>query len=560
MHKIDAPKRAFYLNHQKFVLDIDIKGRTLRGFTELHIIPTTNSLSHVRINARHCDIHNVTVNGIATSHEYIDIIKNSLLPEVTKDKNIFQYHELKRSYHTALYEAEEGELLIHIPEVIDIVQFQENEAPLLDDSNEAYNAMFEGRVMFTPLVIRIDFAVVNPKAGVNFILPDPQVNPYRFPHVYTCNETFPGQVRLWLPCIDRMHERCTWEMEYIVDQTLQDSSGDNVTEEEEALEMVVVSSGELIEQTSHPIEPTKKIFHYILAIPSPAFSISFAAGPFEVVKLSSSDGQVEKSSEDAGGKSTSEIFMNTDDSEGTSGMFAFCLPGWIDETANSCEFLNKALEFYAQELGSYPYSSFKLVFVEDAPDIMMYSATMTIASTHLLHGDDIIDQTYETRRHLSLALAKQWFGIHVVPKYGADLWLTVGLANYATSLLIKHLHGNNEYRFRMKKDIDKVCELDVDRPPLYNVNLAYPVDPDDYNFMQLKAPLVLFVLGKRMMKGGPSLGIHRAIPKVLVAAMSGELGSGNALSTNWFLKVCRKVSGVDNKPFAEQWIYPFCVF
>ncbi|KAJ1670797.1 hypothetical protein EV182_007992, partial [Spiromyces aspiralis] len=74
-------------------------------------------------------------------------------------------------------------------------------------------------------------------------------------------------------------------------------------------------------------------------------------------------------------------------------------------------------------------------------------------------------------------------------------------------------------------------------------------------FVQLKAPIVLYMLDKRMMKGGISLGLHRVIPKIMMAAMGGDLPRANSINTGWFLKLCRKVSGVNLKSFAEQWIY-----
>jgi transcription initiation factor TFIID subunit 2 len=57
-----------------------------------------------------------------------------------------------------------------------------------------------------------------------------------------------------------------------------------------------------------------------------------------------------------------------------------------------------------------------------------------------------------------------------------------------------------------------------------------------------------------MTKAGSTRGLSRVIPKILVEAMSGEL-TLNALSTHWFLRQSRKVSGYDTKTFAEQWIY-----
>ena len=96
--------------------------------------------------------------------------------------------------------------------------------------------------------------------------------------------------------------------------------------------------------------------------------------------------------------------------------------------------------------------------------------------------------------------------------------------------------------------------LDVDRPPLYNQALPSPLDPEDLDFVNLKAPLVLYMLDKRMCKGGSAFGLSRVISNILLSAMSGELAQ-NVISTHYFLKLCRKISGYDTRVFADQWIY-----
>ena len=72
-------------------------------------------------------------------------------------------------------------------------------------------------------------------------------------------------------------------------------------------------------------------------------------------------------------------------------------------------------------------------------------------SSRLLHPPDIIDQTYNTRRVLSLALARQWFGIHIVQKSWPDAWLVYGLSNLMGAYFIKRHLGNSEFRLRMKR-------------------------------------------------------------------------------------------------------------
>jgi transcription initiation factor TFIID subunit 2 len=176
------------------------------------------------------------------------------------------------------------------------------------------------------------------------------------------------------------------------------------------------------------------------------------------------------------------------------------------------------------------------------------------SSVSLLHPPEVIDQTYDTRRELSIALAAQWFGVHIVQKVWSDIWLIASLAHHMASIFLRKHLGNNEYRLRLKKDMLRCVSMDVNRPPIFNSMLPAPLDQDDLDFITLKGPLVLYILDRRMTKAGSTRGLSRVIPKILVEAMSGEL-TLNALSTHWFLRQCRKVSGYDTKTFAEQWIY-----
>jgi len=78
-------------------------------------------------------------------------------------------------------------------------------------------------------------------------------------------------------------------------------------------------------------------------------------------------------------------------------------------------------------------------------------------STLYLVTNDIIDQTYETRKNISRSLIMQWFGSYIVQKTWADTWLIHGLSHYIAGLFLKRHFGNNEYRYRLRK----VC-------PIYN--------------------------------------------------------------------------------------------
>jgi transcription initiation factor TFIID subunit 2 len=217
--------------------------------------------------------------------------------------------------------------------------------------------------------------------------------------------------------------------------------------------------------------------------------------------------------------------------------------------------LRPAMSFYSSELGSYPFGSYKVVFVDEMPTQRFDASTMCIASTDILHNDDAIESAIESRQILSHALAIQWVGINIQPKTWSDLWLVNGLASYINGLFLRKLLGNNEYRFRMKRDMQRVVSLDTGAmPPICQPHHSDPPDARHLPFINLKSPLVLHILDRRLGKSGTSLGLSRVLPKVFLSAISGEM-QHNALSTHAFLRMCRKVSGVDLRVFADQWIY-----
>ncbi|OZJ04517.1 hypothetical protein BZG36_02242 [Bifiguratus adelaidae] len=510
------------------------------------------------------EIHSVHIEGQVAQHEHRDPLLE--VPFGPGKGSVHHHQEYRRRYLSALQASDEGELSIRLPQHLIPSSHNSNgevkqvlEAPekgiqdviMADGTETGQGPMVT--VQYPPIIVKIEFEVVNPQSGVVFVEPDPIAAPDRFRHMYTVNEPVPGATRLWLPCVDKISERCTWEMEFIVPKAYHhdpDSDlDDEITSDGGIIDMNVICSGELIEQTSHPTQLDKKIVHYLLTVPTAAPYISFAVGPFEVVKFSpTSLSWFNNVREDA----EMDIKEKTFNIASLPSVYAFALPGAREEITESCQFIMRALAFFSQEYGSYPYSDYKMVFIEDAWSPMMSSASLALCSTTFLHSADIIDQVYETRRELTLALATQWFGIHITPRIWPDFWLVSGLARYISGVFMRKHFGNNEYRLRLRKDINRCCALDKGRPPIYNTQLPIPLDPDDLDFISLKGPLVLWMLNNRMCKDGSSLGLSRIIPKILVSAMSGELIS---LGTHWFLRMCRKVSGFDNKAFADQWIY-----
>ena len=71
----------------------------------------------------------------------------------------------------------------------------------------------------------------------------------RVPHAYTTPSS-PDAARCWVPCLDNLWEKCTWEFEFIVPKSLEENADDVYVDVEEVNSnpTIVVCSGELVEK------------------------------------------------------------------------------------------------------------------------------------------------------------------------------------------------------------------------------------------------------------------------------------------------------------------------
>ncbi|KAF8727767.1 hypothetical protein AX14_007043, partial [Amanita brunnescens Koide BX004] len=535
-------RRGFSISHQKVVLEIDFSG-SLWGYTEITLVPTSSELRTIHLHSRQCTIHSVTVSGHPAEFTHHDPLSHVSMGSATEAQDCHRHAELKRKVYSALQECNEGELSIAIPRDVALKQSVNSsfgvivsEAATPEPQTPVISQLAQTVPEFSPLVVNIAYSLRNPVDGFEFVLPT-ESHPYRVPHAFTTPSS-PDSARCWVPCIDNIWERCTWELEFVVPRYLEErSSTEDDDEPNDLVPTIVVCSGDLVEQVAHPNNSNKTIFLFSQSVPTSVQHVAFAAGPFHLHSI-----PPDSTADDASGAAQPL-------------MYAFSLPGYENLLSTSVSFLRSAMSFYSTDYGSYPFGSYKLVFVDQMPTQRFDSATLSIVTNDLLFGEDAIEQALETRHALAHALACQWVGINILPKNWSDLWLTNGLALYITGLYMRRLLGNNDYRFRLKKDMMRVLEWDVgSMPPICQPQVLDPPDAASLPFVNLKAPLVLHILDRRLCKSGISLGLSRVLPKVFLSAISGEMPN-NMLSTHAFLRTCRKVSGVDPRSFAEQWIY-----
>ncbi|CAK7229490.1 Transcription initiation factor TFIID subunit 2 [Sporothrix curviconia] len=417
----------------------------------------------------------------------------------------------------------------------------------------------------------------------------------RFPHVYTRHSPEPGIAACIFPCLDDPGSRCFWKIHIKTPRTLGDAlmqqlasnqsmndaaaaaadatSGNDrsavlngnqgksssqqngqggagggrqlqLTEEDKLLDMTVVCSGNLVGEKVDETDETKKTMTFeITDHGAAANQIGFAVGPFEHVDLYTG-------------------FRTDEDDEklGASALkiHGYCLPGRQIEVQNTCVSLTTAADEFAMTYGRYPYDSFKLCFVDDMVSDTTPLLSFSLCSTRLLFPDNIVERDLDVTRKLVHALAYQYFGSYIVPNQRTEMWLTVGIAYYMTDLFLCKLCGNNDYRFRIKSMSDRLAEEDRDRPSLHDLGTYTYLGDFEMEFMALKAPLVLFILDKRLTKaaGSASASLARVISKIISKANTSGWGDNNneIISSESFRRVCEKTSQYQLEAFWNHWV------
>ena len=212
------------------------------------------------------------------------------------------------------------------------------------------------------------------------------------------------------------------------------------------------------------------------------------------------------------------------------------------------------MDYFVITYGSYPFSSYKLCFVDDMVRDHYNTASLSLCSNRLLFPEDIIDPMEKVTRELIFALASQWMGVNITPREPTDLWAVVGIAYYITDMFIRKLAGNNEYRHQQKLAADRVCEIDVSQPSVHESGAHVSIDSSYLELIVAKAPMVLFILDRRLTKASGSTGLSRIISRIFLNANVGELPNG-ALSTAHLMRTCEKLGHTKLDVFFNQWVF-----
>ncbi|CAN6629633.1 transcription initiation factor TFIID subunit 2 [Trichomonascus vanleenenianus] len=543
--------RGFRVAHQKVSVDVNLADWSLEGWTELTIVPTDPALKQIRLDCRQSRVHNVTINGRKSPYFHQDALRTiSMSQHATAN----QHHHFRHGIEDLLSGYLPGELVLTLPKGVRIVPQDPNSA-----ASANLPAGAEGA--FTPLTVKIDFSLTDAKTGVNFVGGEGSNIRKPFWHAYTTHSPIGQSTSSWMPCLDGMWDACTWQIEISVPRTVRDigkkadaeEKSEDIDEdialsdaerEELDRDVVVVCNNNPSSEVAHPFDPCKKVVSFDMFTPLSAHHIGFAVGPFVQTPVT----DLKDNNED-------DLEQEEEDTSTSVPIWVYTFPHMVNDAINTCLFLYKTMEFYTREYGSYPYTSYSIVFVNDSEVEAATAAGLAICSDKLLFSPEVIEPLFTNTELLSVVLANQWSGVNLVPETWNDMWITVGIAHHMANCFIRKLFGNNEHRFRMKRQTEVICEEDIGKPPLAEPEFLHPITEEDLSFIKLKAPVVLFILDRRMTKTDRSLGLSRVLPKLFLFAMSGGGGLNVAtINTQQFQKLCEKVGHNQLNSFFDQWV------
>ncbi|KAF2187704.1 hypothetical protein K469DRAFT_661730 [Zopfia rhizophila CBS 207.26] len=588
-YEIEAPPQAFEFTValQKVALDISFSPRLVKGRTEIIIQPLVENLRTIRLQCRQLIPTSIKVEGKLAAHSYGNLYQRLRLYMQT---GIYQYHFPKQRLerHKA---GVEDELTITIPQNVRVKELdpytRANKEILQGINGEGFvnglntptaGTLGEGGAVYAPIHVEIEYLIQDFRDGLQFV--GVEDGDKRYPHVYSRNSPFPGMASCLFPCVDDSITKCTFEVAircprtlgdvfskarpsvdgskgsmdvdgiangtapngvHKVDSVMSDEDDDPIefSEEEKAMEMSVVGSGDLTDDIVDPTDPTRKTVSFMCSVPVLPQHIGFAIGPFEEVDLS--------------------MYRDTEDDErlGSNAIrvHGFCLPGRADEVHNSAMVLARAIDRFTEKYQSYPFQkSFKLTFVDDLECDVADTASFSICSSRLLFPKTVWEPLDTTTRALVHAVASQWIGVSVTAQTMNDYWVIVGGSWFMTDLYLQELCGRNDYRFRQKMMADEVVRLDVKRPSLFTLGELLALDPGEKEFMELKAPLILSILHNRLVKQHGKNGVDRCLFRLLFNARSGKLPNG-AIATDVFCDICEKVGHQRLDTFFSQWVH-----
>ncbi len=208
----------------------------------------------------------------------------------------------------------------------------------------------------------------------------------------------------------------------------------------------------------------------------------------------------------------------------------FVFPDHLDEAEKDFKINVDALKIFSSMFGTYPFIKEKYGVAEFLWQLgAIEHQTITGIGSNFLSGRNFFDDVYIHE------LAHQWWGDAVTVKSWKDIWLSEGFATYSEALFYEKKSGRDALISTM---MSKFGNFEGKR--LYNP-VGNLFDRSVYN----KGAWVLHMLRNKV-------GDENFFE--ILKNYFDQFKYKNA-STEDFMKVCEKISGMDLNKFFDQWIF-----
>ncbi|PSR78395.1 hypothetical protein BD289DRAFT_123639 [Coniella lustricola] len=564
----------FVILEQRVELDLAFRAKQIKGTTTIKIFKLGDDLEHITLDARQYQIDKdgVTVNNQKVRVEYQDPYKLMDTPEGFTWGA--RQHHLRTARMKPLEPVRRAELPLSgrdqkgcQPALGSLRIWLRPDKIRLKPQTPGVNGP-SGPLDLNMFEITIPFQTTTLRDGLQFV--GVEEGDDRYPHAFTRHSLEPGYVSSLFPCVDDRTRVLQWRICLKFPRTVADVLGQPLashvqaaatttpsnkrnthqrgvyvlTEEDKLLDMTAVCSGTLVGEHEDAEDNTKKVMEFEARFVS-AQHIGFAVGPFEDVDLYSAY----RSEEDEAKLAGNALKVH-----------GYCLPHRREEVCNTCQPLANAADFFTLTFSKYPFdeNSYKICFVDDMVEDTVPLQGFSLASSRLLYPDDVIETEIDVTRKLVHSIASQYFGVYISPNERTDTWIVVGLAYYMTDLYLRKLAGNNYFRFQMKMLATKLTEVDYNRPSLHELGKVLHIGDFEMDFMALKAPLVVFILDRRLMKSSNSSGVTRVMSQRLRESMTAENQNNAAnfvVSSEQFRRQCERKGRLRLEDFWDQWVF-----
>lgn len=201
------------------------------------------------------------------------------------------------------------------------------------------------------------------------------------------------------------------------------------------------------------------------------------------------------------------------------------------------------LSFFSDILGvKYPWSKYAQTAIAN------YSGAQENISATSLNATYLTERRKGYRNYAGVGsheLAHQWFGDLVSPKEWGHLWLSEGFATFFRYLYMEHSRGSNDYTYQIKDNEDfYLSESRLYRRPLVTNRYPSPSSMFDNHTYQ-KGAAVLHTLRRFMGDRNFFRGLRRYLLKY----------RHQPADTEDLRRAMTEATGIDLKPFFDQWIY-----